>query len=224
MTGFSKILAVFVTIASLAFFGTVMISSFFAPPNWQKIAEEEYFKGYAITKTVGADPSWEATRASDGGKVATSKSLPSVLAKVMDDYAQRQQQELTAINERQPQIQEKIEKLEKLNEIDQKAMEAYIAALRERHAEIVKQSNLLSEKVTGMSKEASDLESQVNARRDDVTRLGQEVREVEADLFRVKQVHEQLLDVKYQLQGLIDHAEERERQLKYNPPETKDQP
>ena len=217
MTRFSKILAVFVTIASLGFFGAVMISSFFAPPNWLKYSQADYFDGYAIAKTVSADAAWEATRASDGGKVATSKSLPSVLAKVMDDHAQQQQQELSELSERQPQIQEKIDKLQKLNKIDEAAMQAYIQALRARLSEITQQYNTLSEKVAGMSAEASDVENQVKARRDDVTRLGQEVQEVEADLFRVKQAYEQLTDVKYQLQELIDRAEERYRLLNYSP-------
>ena len=218
MTGISKILAVFVTVASLAFVGFAMASTF-GGPDWSGVMEEDYLKGYAITKTVGADANWQAVRASDDGTVATSKVLPEVLAKVMDEVAQKQQQELNELREREPKLKAKIEQLRKLTAGDEVALQAYIESLRKRLAAINQQHDALAEKVTGMSLEASDLERQVVARRDDVTRLGQQVLEVEADLFRLKQIKGQLQDVDYQLQEQLDRAKERQQLLNenYNP-------
>ncbi|MEW4487810.1 hypothetical protein AB1L42_06985 [Thalassoglobus sp. JC818] len=217
MTSFSKILAVFVTVASLGFVGFA-IAATFGGPDWSGVMSEKYFDAYEITRSPSADRAWQAVRGSDQGQVASSKVLPEVLTKIMDEVYQKQQQELQNLQQREPALREKIAALQKLNEMDDAALTAYVDQLRARLTAINAEFDELSNKVTGMSVDSSKLETQVQARRDDVVRLGQQVREVEADMFRLREVLGQLRDTDYQLQEQLDRAKERQKLLEeYNP-------
>ncbi|QDT30871.1 hypothetical protein [Thalassoglobus polymorphus] len=218
MTKISKILAVFVAVASLSFVGFA-IATTFGGPDWIDVMDAPYFQDYQISRSVGADPSWTATRGSDGGQVATSKVLPEVLSKVMDEVYQKQQQELQELQAREPILQTRNERLSKLQEVDDKALQAYIDKLRVRIADLTQQESDLTSKVTSMAEEAQKIERQVVSRREDIFRLSQQVEELKADLFRLKEIRAQLQDVNFQLNELLIRADERNQLLtkEYNP-------
>ena len=62
MTTLSKILALFITAASFAFLGFVMVS-LIAGPNWQGMAHE--FDAYTFENSGGENPTWSAKRRDD---------------------------------------------------------------------------------------------------------------------------------------------------------------
>lgn len=217
MTKFSKILAVFVAVASLAFVGFAIASSF-GGPDWSDVMSAEYFNGYEISKSDGAEPVWQATRGSDSGQVASSKVLPEVLTKVIDEIQQQNQQEVQDLQSREPVLKARIDALLKHQATDEKALQQHIDSLRERFEALAKEESELTSKVTGTAVEARKIERQISSRREDVFRLSQQVEELRADLFRLKEVRAQLRDVDYQLKEHIDRAEQRQKLLNYNPP------
>ncbi len=218
MTKISKMLAVFVAVASLSFVGFA-IATTYGGPEWTVVMDAPYFKDYQISKSVGADAAWTATRGSDSGQVASSTVLPEVLTKVMDEVYQNQQQEIQDLQAKEPVLKTRNERLIKLQAIDDKALQAYIANLRTQITDLTKQESDLTSKVTTMAEEAQKIEGQVVSRREDIFRLSQQVEELKADLFRLKEIRAQLQDVNFQLNELLVRADERHQLLKkeYNP-------
>ncbi len=217
MTKFSKILTVFVAVASLAFVGFA-IASTFGGPDWSDVMNADYFDGYKIAKSEGAEPVWQATRGSDSEQVASSKVLPEVLTKVMDEVQQQNQQELQDLQAREPVLKERIKVLEQKKVTDEKALQQHIESLRKRLSSLSDQESELTSKVTATAVEARKIERQIKSRREDIFRLNQQVEELKADLFRLNEIRAQLRDVDFQLKEHLDRAEQRNNLLNYNPP------
>lgn len=219
MTKISKILAVFVAVASLMFVGFA-IASTFGGPDWLQVTSADYFRGYSFSRSEGAEPVWGATRASDNGQVASSKVLPDVLSKVMDEVQQRMQQELQDLEGREPQLRTRIEELATFQERDEQALAEHVTKIRTLLDNLVKQESELTSRVTAMVVDARKLERQTEARREDIFRLSQEVEELKADLFRLQVIREQLRDLDYQFKEHLDRARQRKALLnnEYNPP------
>lgn len=218
MTKLSKILAVFVAVASLAFVGFAIAASF-GGPDWSEAMSADYFKAYEITKSEGAEATWSATRGSDDGQVATSKVLPEVLTKVMDEVQQQRQAEIQELQAREPLLAARLADLEKYKEVDEKALEEHISKLRERLANLTQQESELTSQVTAMAVEARKVERQIGARREDIIRLNQQVEELKTDLYRLDVIRDQLRDLNFQLIEHLDRAAERQNGLskEYNP-------
>jgi chromosome segregation ATPase len=68
------------------------------------------------------------------------------------------------------------------------------------------------------AEEVQKLKDRIEARREDVFRLGAQLEEIRGDRFRIRQVQQQLLDLIQQLDGSIERAERRRDQLTYSPP------
>lgn len=217
-TGIGKILAVFVTVASIAFMGFAFAVRF-GGPDWMKFTRSQEFQGYKIVKRDGESPVWAATQSRDESQVASNPVLPSVIAKVMDDIEQERQQEISALNEREPKLKEKAELLRRTREADQPALEAYVAGLRAALEAARNESNDLANKVLAATAEAQKLENQVSARREDVFRLEAEVNEIRADHVRLTQIRSQLEDLLKQVEGDLERAKDRSQELdaKLNP-------
>lgn len=218
MTKFSKILTIFVTMSSLAFVGFA-IAAYFAGPDWSEAMAADYFKKYEITKSEGAEPTWNAIRASDDGQVASSKVLPEVLTKVMDEVQQQRQQEIQDLQTREPLLTSRIEALDKQQAVDEAALQQYVEQMRTRLAQLTQQESDLTSKVTAMAVEARKVERQIVSRREDVFRLNQQVEELKADMFRLNEIRDQLRDLDFQLQEHLARASERNKSLTkdYNP-------
>lgn len=218
MTKISKILTIFVTVACLAFVGFA-IATTFAGPDWSETMNAEYFDGYTISKSSGENASWSATRVTDDGQVASSKVLPEVLTKVMDEVQQQRQAELQDLQAKEPVLKARNDELVAAKAGDEKALEEYVTKLRTRLADLTQQESDLTSKITAIAVEARKVESQIVSRREDIIRLNQQVEELKADLFRLEGIREQLRDLNFQLKGHLDRAAERKQSLdeKYNP-------
>ena len=123
MQNLSRVLALFVAVMSLSFVGFA-IATYFGGPDWQAITQEPYFQGYKIVQSPGDPPLWTATRGpqSDEESVAQSRVLPEVIAAVLSDIRQRNQQQLQELNQRRPQLQARIELLNTTLERDRQAL------------------------------------------------------------------------------------------------------
>lgn len=215
MTRISKVLAVFVAVASLAFVGFAMATTF-GGPNWRVVMQAEEFKGYRITQSP--DGMWSATRGSDEGQVASSKVLPEVLSKVMDEVQQQRQERIQQVQGRIQPLEQKIADLDAFQYVDEEALKKYEDDLRKRLADTRQQEAETASRVIAATSDAQKLENQIAARREDILRLIQEVEELRADQFRLREIRAQLNDLLNQLDGNIERAEHRQKLLQeYNP-------
>ncbi|SFI53796.1 hypothetical protein [Planctomicrobium piriforme] len=212
MTKFGKLLAVFIAAASLAFAGFA-IATVFGGPDWLQMTQAGYLDYYKFTQGPAPDFTWTATRIADGQTVATSKRLPEVLSKVLDEVATRQQTELQTLTEREPILQTRVESLEKAKASDEAALVEYETQLRARLAATRVQEAELATKIIAATNEAQKLENVTEARREDVIRLQQQINELRADEFRLVAVQTQLQNLLIQFQGDQIRAKARQQSL-----------
>lgn len=212
MTQISKVLAIFVAVASLAFVGFA-IATTFGGPDWTTVVQADYFKAYRIEQAPGAETLWTAVRGSDEEQVASSRVLPEVLTRVMDEVEQNRQERIRTLKEREPLLEERIAALGAVREADEEALKNYEADQRKRLAETRQQEGETASRVVAATEESQKLEDQIAARREDVFRLRQEVEELRADQFRLEEIQAQLRDLLNQIEGNLLRAEQREALL-----------
>ncbi|WP_437228618.1 hypothetical protein SH661x_000993 [Planctomicrobium sp. SH661] len=212
MTKIAKILAVFVAVTSLAFAGFAVATTF-GGPDWVAMTRAPYFHHYNFVSGTAPDFVWTAARVSDGAQVASSKRLPDVLIKVMDDILQRQQAELQNLNDREPQLTTRVETLTKAKAEDEKALVAYEKAQRERLAAVRLQNEQIAKEVIAATNEVQKIENQIALRREDVQALKRQADELKADQFRLQEVQKNLESLLIQLEGDRQRADLREQGL-----------
>jgi len=217
MTKFAKILAVFVAVASLAFAGFAVVTTF-GGPDWRAVARAPYFQHYNIAPGGAPDYIWTATRVIDGAQIATSKRLPEVLVKVMDDILQRQQAELQILNDREPLLKTRVDSLTRAKADDEKGLAAFETAQRDRLAAVRKKNEEVAAQVIAATQEAQKIEDQIALRRDDVMALRRQAEELKADQFRLQEVQKNLESLLIQLQGDNQRAGIREQGLQLQVP------
>lgn len=217
MTKIAKILAIFVAVMCLAFAGFAVVTTF-GGPDWRAMTRAPYFQHYNFAQGGAPDFTWTATRVSDGSQIGTSKRLPEVLVKVMDDILQRQQAELQVLNDREPQLKSRVETLTRAKAEDEKALAAYETAQRDRLAAVRKQNETVAAEVIAATNEAQKVENLIALRREDVLALRRQVEELKADQFRLQQVQNNLESLLIQTQGDIQRATVREQGLQKQVP------
>ncbi len=222
MIKLGKLLAIFLTVASIAFVGFAVATTF-GKPTFDEVLAQEYFNGYRISKTAGPEGQWVATRGSDEGNVASSKIKAEVIAKVMDEILQKNTQETQELTSREPDLEKRIAELTTAQFQSVEALKKYEEELRTRLAALrTAEANLGTQVVTATG-ESQKLESQIIARRGDVLRLEEQVAELKSDTFRLTQIERQLRDLLNQMRGNLELAEHRQNLLSggdatYSPP------
>lgn len=212
MTRISKILAVFLAVGSLAFAGFA-IATTFGGPDWQALLDDPMFNGYKIARTGGEKPLWEATRASDEEKIGSSRRLPEVIVKVMDDILKRQSERTQQLGAEEQALRSRIQLLELSLAADIEALKAFDQAQRQRIADLRKQGDDVAARAISATADAQKLENIIATRREDILRLRQQVEELQTDSFRLEQIRKQLANELIQMQGLVNRAQARQRQL-----------
>ncbi|WP_437201462.1 hypothetical protein [Planctomicrobium sp. SH664] len=213
MTRYSKILAIFIAAASLAFVGFA-IATTFGGPNWTAITQSSEFNGYRFTRTDGPEIVWTATRAGDEKAIGSSRRLPEVISKVLDDIAQQQQAEIQQLQPREEALTTRIELLGKAIASDKLALDRYEAEQRERLSTLRAQETALAAQVMTSTAETQKLQNIIAARREDIFRLRQQAAELKTDEFRLTEIQQQLDSLLIQTQGNADRAELRNQLLK----------
>lgn len=213
MTRIGKLLAIFVTIASLSFVGFA-IATVFGGPDWQSVMQARYFDGYRISKSAGPDGTWSAIRGSDEQQVASSKILPEVLAKVMDEVHSTNQQRIQELQAKLPVLEARVAELAAAREADKKALDVYVERRRAEVEKVRQQNDTTSAQVVTATTEAQKLENLIIARREDILRLKQQVEELRSDLFRLQEIEAQLENLQNQVDGNLANARLREKMLK----------
>lgn len=211
LTQISKILAVFVTIASLAFVGFAVATTF-GGPDWVAVAQD--IDGYSFSKSDGPDAQWSATRARDAGNVGSSKVLPDLITKVLNEKAQQNQQRISELQSRLPLIEQRIAAQSQFEPVDVKALEEHQAWLLAQLTATREELQRVSADAIEATNESQKLEQQIVARREDVLRLEAQVDELRADLFRLEAIRRQLNDLVNQVEGDLARASDRDQQMK----------
>lgn len=226
-TTIGKVLAVVTAVASLVFFGFVS-AGVFGGTNWEQIANEieanrlgtdPTDKPFSFSQTGGENPEWTVTRNVGEGSIPANKALAPVVVAVMENLNQTERSELETLTAQIGQLDGEIAAAEAANAADDAAVrvkqEALLSALEELRDEV----DRVNKEAQLQTQEVQKLKDRIEARREDVLRLGAQLEEIRGDRFRIQQIQQQLLDLIQQLDGSIERAARRRDQVNYTPSE-----
>jgi hypothetical protein len=209
-TTVGKVLSVVTAVASVIFLGFVLIATM-GGPNW--VAEAQNLEGFSFSQTDASPPQWTATQHVGQGNIAPNRAIEPVLyaaydAKLKDATARQQALEAqaaplqTAITDSNAAIEKDLAAL-------QKHVDELSALLGQTESEVL----TTADQVEAKAEEVRKVELQIQSRRDDVLRLSAQVEEIRADRFRIRSIQQQIRDLIQQIDGSIERAANRRRQL-----------
>lgn len=209
-TKISKILVVFVTAASVAFLG-IAVGIRNLGPNW--LEETQNLPDYGFTQTTGENPQWQSTRRTEGQPHATSGALPSVIAKSYDKEAALNNEKVAEVSPQIEQLKQQITRLSTLIDADEQGIvkreEALVAALKDVGTQIQN----LSTEGERLATQAVEIRAVAERTRESGMRLKRQRIQIETELYRLTQQKRHLLDLMYQMDGVLQRLREREQQL-----------
>jgi hypothetical protein len=209
-TKISKILVVFVTAASIAFLG-IAVGIRNLGPNWT--VEIQNLKDYAFAQSSGENPQWTSTRRTEGTALATSVSLPNVIAKSYDEERRRNTERVDEVSPQIDSLKQTIAKLSVLIETDEKGItkreEQLVLALEDAG----KQIQEISVEGERLATQALEVRAVGERTRESGMRLSRQRIQIATELYRLTDQKRHLLDLVYQMEGILQRLRDREQQL-----------
>ncbi len=206
----SRLLAIVVTVLSIAFLGFAGVVTL-GGPNWDATARS--LRDYQFTHDPGPNGQWTAT-SPDGESVGSSPLLPGVIVAALDDANRKLQDRLGELNDREPQLRESIQNMERQISADREALTASLAQKQQLLKDLQDESARLSDQVVQQTTQGIAVEKVVSDRRSDVLRLTNQLAVLRADEARIEQIHQQMVDLIEQINADLDKARRREQQLR----------
>ncbi|MDA1164092.1 MAG: hypothetical protein O3B13_13380 [Planctomycetota bacterium] len=209
-TKISKILVVFVTTASIAFLG-IAVGIRNMGPNWQ--AETQNLPEYGFTQTAGENPQWTSTYRKEAQPHATSGSFADVIAKSYVKEMQRNDEKVAAIAPQIAQLNKENARLAGLIEADQQG----IIKREEQLVQALKDVGQLIQNVSDegqvLAIQAVETRADAEQTRESGMRLSRQRIQIETEQYRLTQQKRHLLDLVYQMDGILQRLRERQQQL-----------
>ena len=231
MTIVAKCFTVFALVASLAFLGVVSVSAV-GGKNFEADLNNEEFEGYAFTATEADDGkvTWSAEtrlpRRSDPKnpaskleiqKVANNKKvLPQAMIDVLNAEQRAQTNKISSLDTRITAMTKKLTAARAAIAADQAAIKKRLDALSLAVAAATKQKSDLSSQQTKTLDEATKKQLELKRRLEEIARLEDQVEILKADKVRLDEQLIKLAVVEKQLQGELNAARSRNKQLKQN--------
>ena len=219
LTTISKILAVLVTVFSIAFLAIAGVAGV-GGPNWKGIAEQE-LPEYQFTRTEGENPTWSVKNLETGQNVGSpSPVLAQKIVDALNEKKQQQQNRITALTQGSPNqpsipfLKQRVSTMQSFIAADIRALEESANSLRTVIANLNQQVHDAQTQLAQKAQAAEALHDEAKLRRDDVFRLQNLVKELEADRFRIVELQAKLRDVRERYLGTINRLEHRREQLK----------
>lgn len=208
-TKISKILVVFVTAASICFLGIAVGISKLGP-NWRE--ETQNLKDYGFAQTTGENPQWTSTQRTESAALATG-SLPSVIEKSYVDAKQRNDDKVAAVTPQIETLKQRIAQIAAFIEEDEKGIAKREAQLALALEDVGKQIQTLSTDGERLATQAVDIRAVAERTRESGMRLKRQRIQVETELYRLVEQKRHLLDLVYQMEGILQRLRDREQQL-----------
>lgn len=212
MTKYSKILAVFVLFASLAFMGFAAVNAV-GGPNWRAQAEQE--TEYIFEYSGGDNPTWSAKprRGAEPPNLKSSPVLAEVLIAARKHKIDQQKTQLDQIGKQIPQAEARIKQARELIAIDLKAMQKREMQLAMHIKRLNDEADRIGLQAVAKANEAQQVRQVAELRRADVFRLKEQLDQVQTDYFQVVEQRRQLEDLLIRTKGVLARLERRRDQL-----------
>jgi len=209
-TTVGKVLSVATAVASVVFLGFVLVATL-GGPNW--VAEANSIEGYSFARSDTDPVQWSAKSHVGGGSIAANVAIEPVLVGVYDARIKAAKDAAQTLADKEPQLQTRLTEATASIDVDYKALKDQIDDLSKLLAQTEAESLATAEQVEAKAEEVRKIELQIQSRREDVLRLAAQVEEIRTDRFRVRELQQQMQDLIQQIDGSLERAENRRRQL-----------
>lgn len=208
-TKISKILVVFVTAASISFLGIAVGISKLGP-NWRE--ETRNLKDYGFAQTTGENPQWTSTQRTESAALATGP-LPSVIEKSYVDAEQRNRKKVDDVTPQIETLKQRMAQIATFIEEDEKGIAKREEQLALALEDVGKQIQTLSTDGERLATQAVEIRAVAERTRESGMRLKRQRIQVETELYRLVEQKRHLLDLVYQMEGILQRLRDREQQL-----------
>lgn len=221
----SKVLAVFVTIASVAFMAVVMANVSAGGPNWPAKAKE--LDELAFERANPQAP-WTVKRRTDGADMGGGPILPAAIVAAQKKLIDGERTQHTDLDQKISILKSKITEAKALIEVDLAAMQRRQADLEKQFVELMAQMSKVSQDFTAEAKKQTEdlatlklrsqeyiqvknqleeLKAQREATTEELARLKALVYQANANLERATKRRQLLVDEGVAIEGGYDKAE-----------------
>ncbi len=223
MTIISKVLAVILATASLAFLGFVTLN-LVGGVNWQAEQDvlSEHYNFEFVPGTETTTHSVNVTHRVTGTAVGSGHpNWPAAITAAHQDWLQRQQTELAGLQLKingdpaagQTSLKAQIEETEKFERQDEAAVQAHIARLEADLLQLKQDIDLLIQEEKAKAQEAYTLDALTKLRGQDIHRLETQLDEIRTDRYQAEKHKLKLTDLVNQLEANIERLKRRREQL-----------
>ena len=207
----SKILAVFVTIASVAFMAVVMANVSAGGPNWTAKSKE-----LAEVSFERANPQapWTAKRRTDNSDMGSGPILPAAIVSVQKKLLDEERTKQADLDAKIAQRKSAITESRALIDADLAAMKRREADLDKQFADLLEQMNQLSQNFTMESKKQTEDLAILKLRSQEYILIKNQLEELKAQREVATEELARLKALVYQAKANLERAQTRQELLK----------
>ena len=207
----SKILAVFVTIASVAFMAVVMANVSAGGPNWTAKSKE-----LAEVSFERANPQapWTAKRRTDNSDMGSGSILPAAIVSVQKKLLDEERTKQADLDAKIAQRKSAITESRALIDADLDAMKRREADLDKQFADLLEQMNQLSQNFTMESKKQTEDLAILKLRSQEYILIKNQLEELKAQREVATEELARLKALVYQAKANLERAQTRQELLK----------
>lgn len=209
-TKISKILTVFLTVASVAFMAVIIANVKAGGPNWQAKARDLPEVAF---ERAGPESPWTAKRRTDNSDMGGGPILPDAIVKAQKKLIDAERAEQTALDAKIAAIKSKTATSTAQIAVDLDSMKRRQADLETQYNAVKKQLEQLSEDYTTEAKKQIDDLDVLKLRKEEYIRLKNQLEELRAQREVAADELDRLRALLYQAKANLERAQKRQKTL-----------
>jgi predicted transcriptional regulator len=209
-TRISKVLTVFVTMASVAFMAVVMANVMAGGPNWKARAAE--LKEVAFEQANPQAP-WTSKRRTNSEDTGGGAILPAAIVAVQKKLIQQEEEEAKKLDDKILQVKSLTETNSKLNQNDLEALKRREAELAALYLEKETAWKKLAGEITAKTEELTKITGLSNVRSEESIRYKHQIEELAIEKQQIEEEVRRLKDLVYQANANWERAKTRQSVL-----------
>ncbi len=202
----SKILAVFVTIASVAFMAIIMANVSAGGPNWVQKSKELSEVSF---ERANPQAPWTAKKRTDGSDMGGGPILPAAIVSAQKKLLETERAQQTVLDTEIARNKSRIAEAKVLIDVDLDAMKRREADLDKQFAELMEQMNQLSQNFTMESKKQTDDLAVLKLRAQEYILIKNQLEELKAQREVATEELGRLKALVYQAKANLERAQTR---------------
>lgn len=213
-TKIGKVLAIFIALAGVAFFGFATVTAV-GGPNWTQMMQAKDLHDYYFEVSEDKQPTYTVKRALGNAAVGSpTKIAPAAIVAARTDLKTNQMEERDELEKELGDLQDKLAKANKFIAEDKKGVEARMTQLKAELDAVNKKIEEVSNVIQQTSAQVQSTQNEAIRRQEDIRLYEVQLEELKTDKFRAEQQIKILRDQLVRIRGTNEQLERRNEDLK----------